>query len=123
MGGDALMTDAFWSIAGNAGEGVLMSFSPDPRKRPEAQDAIAALRKGGYEPEGYTLYAYAAMQSIAEGIKRVGKPDPIKVAQALRQGPIKTVLGDMGFDTKGDVTGATYVLYRWHDGKYAEVGD
>jgi len=121
MGGDALMTDEFWSIAGNAGEGVLMSFSPDPRKKPEAQDAIAALRKGGYEPEGYTLYSYAAVQAIADAIKRAGKADPIKVAQLLHQGAIKTVLGDIGFDAKGDVTGATYVLYRWHDGKYAQV--
>lgn len=123
MGGDALMTDAFWSIAGTAGEGVLMSFSPDPRRKPEAQTAIAALRKGGYEPEGYTLYSYAAVQAIAEAIKRVGKPDPIKAAQALRQAPIKTVLGDIGFDAKGDVTGATYVLYRWHNGKYSESGE
>ena len=23
---------------------------------------------------------------------------------------------------KGDVTGSDYVIYRWHDGKYAEIG-
>jgi branched-chain amino acid transport system substrate-binding protein len=123
MGGDALMTDEFWSISGPAGEGVLMSFNPDPRKLPEAQDAIAALRKGGYEPEGYTLYSYAAVQVIADAIKRAGKPDPIKAATLLRQGKIKTVLGDIGFNDKGDVLGASYVLYRWHDGKFAEVGN
>jgi len=123
MGGDALMTDEFWSIAGNAAEGVLMSFSPDPRNKPEAKDAIAALRKGGYEPEGYTLYSYAAVQVIADAIGRAGKADPIKVAPLLHQGTTKTVLGDIGFNAKGDVTGSTYVLYRWHAGKYSEVGN
>ena len=123
MGGDALVTDEFWSISGPAGEGVMMSFSPDPRKKPEAQDAIAALRKGGYEPEGYTLYSYAAVQAIVDAITRAGKPDPIKAAALLRQGPVKTVIGDISFNAKGDVTGSTYVLYRWHDGKYAEVGN
>ena len=123
MGGDALMTDEFWSIAGPAGEGVLMSFSPDPRNKPEAASAIAAMRKAGYEPEGYTLYSYASVQAIADAITRAGKADPVKAAQMLRQGNVKTVVGDIGFNAKGDVTGATYVLYRWHNGKFAEVGE
>lgn len=123
MGGDALMTDEFWSIAGSAGEGVLMSFSPDPRNKPEAKGAIEALRKSGYEPEGYTLYSYAAVQAIADAIARTGAADPVKAAQMLRRGSVKTVLGDIGFNAKGDVTGSSYVLYRWHNGKYAETGD
>jgi branched-chain amino acid transport system substrate-binding protein len=123
LGADGLTTDQFWSIAGPAADGVLFTFNPDPRKRPEAKAAVEALRKSGQEPEGYTLYTYAAAQLIAEGIKRAGKADPAKVSAALRQAPTNTVLGPLGFDAKGDVTGASYVLYRWHDGKYAEIGE
>jgi len=123
IGGDALVTDEFWSITGPAGEGVLMSFEPDARNTPEAKPVVEAFRKTGYEPEGYTLYGYAAVQAIVEGIKRAGTPDPIKVAAALRQAPMQTVIGKIGFDAKGDVTGSSYVVYRWHDGKYAEVGE
>jgi len=123
FGGDALATDQLRSITGNAVEGLLMSFGPDARKKPEAQAAVAAIRKGGYEPEGYTLNSYASVQALADAIKRAGTADPVKVAQFLRQGTIKTVIGDIGFNDKGDVTGATYVLYRWHDGKYAEAGE
>jgi branched-chain amino acid transport system substrate-binding protein len=122
IGGDALVTDEFWSITGSTGEGVLMSFGPDPRNRPEAHAAMEALRKGGYEPEGYTLYTYAAVQAVAEGIKRAGDMNPDKVKKTVRQSSIPTVLGPVGFDAKGDVTGSTYVIYRWHDGKYAEIG-
>ncbi len=34
VGGDALVTNEFWQIAGPAGEGTLMTFPSDPRKRP-----------------------------------------------------------------------------------------
>jgi len=123
MSGDAMASFEFSSIAGPAAGGVLFSFNPDPRKRPQAAKPIAELRKAGYEPEGYTLYSYAAVQVIAEGIKRAGAADPAKAEQAVRQSPVDTVIGPIGFDAKGDVTGNTYVLYRWKDGKYAEAGD
>jgi len=123
VGGDALVTDELWKIAGPAAEGMLMSFGPDPRKRPEAQPIIEALRKSGYEPEGYTFYTYAAFQALIAAIKNAGSADPMKVATALRAKPVDTVLGSLSFDAKGDVSGPTYVMYRWHDGKYAEVGE
>ncbi|MEJ0063108.1 MAG: hypothetical protein WDO70_07875 [Alphaproteobacteria bacterium] len=74
--------------------------------------------KTGYEPEGYTLYTYAAFQVLAKGARR-GPGDTEKVAAQLRAGKTETVIGTLGFDAKGDVEGAGYVLYRWHDGKYA----
>jgi branched-chain amino acid transport system substrate-binding protein len=122
MGGDALMTEEFWSITGKAGEGVLMTFGPDPRNKPGAQTVAAAIRKAGYEPEGYTLYSYAAVQTLAAAIEKVGKADDTKrVADALRATNFNTVLGALGFNARGDVTGPGFVVYRWHDGKYAEV--
>jgi branched-chain amino acid transport system substrate-binding protein len=123
IGGDSLMTDELWSIAGPSAEGLMMSFGPDPRNRPEARTAIEALRRKAFEPEGYTLYTYAAVQVIADGIKNGGKTDTLKVAAALRKEKADTVLGELGFDAKGDVTGPTYVMYKWHDGKYAQIGE
>jgi len=123
VGGNALVTDEFWSIAGPAGEGTLISFTSDPRKVPQAKNIIEEMRKSGYEPEGYTLFSYAAVQIMAEGIKRAGKTDPMKVAAALRSAPVQTILGPLSFDAKGDVSGVEYAIYRWHDGKYTEVGN
>lgn len=118
---DALATDEFWSITGPAGEGVLFSFEPDVSKHPDVQPIIERMRKSGHEPETYEFYAYAAVQAFADAIRRAGT-DPTKVEAALRQGPIKTVIGTIGFDAKGDVTGSSYVIYRWHNGKYEETG-
>ena len=44
------------------------------------------------------------------------------MADALRAKEFDTVLGRIGFDAKGDVTGYdTFVWYRWNDGDYAPV--
>jgi branched-chain amino acid transport system substrate-binding protein len=122
IGGDAIMTNEFWSITGSMGDGVLMSCGADPRKFPDAQEVLGELRKTGYEPEGYTLNSYAAVQVIAEGINRAGQ-DPVKVAAALRQTPVKTVIGALTYDAKGDLTHPAFSMYRWHDGKYTETGE
>ncbi|MDE1900390.1 MAG: branched-chain amino acid ABC transporter substrate-binding protein [Alphaproteobacteria bacterium] len=121
IGGDAIFTNQFWAVTGPTGDGVLMSANADERKRPEAAAAVAALRKAGYEPEGYTLNAYAAVQVVAEGIKRAGQ-DPTKVAAALRAAPVKTVIGMLSFDSKGDIEHPDFSMYRWHNGTYAETG-
>lgn len=121
IGADALVTDEYWSIAGPAAEGTLMTFGPDPRQKPDAALALNKLRQSGFEPEGYTLYAYAAVQALASGISAAKSDDSLKVAAALRHGTSPTILGPIGFDAKGDVSGPTYVMYRWHNGKYAEV--
>ncbi|MBI1272626.1 MAG: ABC transporter substrate-binding protein [Alphaproteobacteria bacterium] len=122
FGGDALTTEEYWSIAGTAGEGTLFTFGPDPRKNSLAKDVVEAIRKTGYEPEGYTLYTYAAMQALAGAIEKVGSAkDTKKIAGALRAQSYDTVLGPIGFNEKGDVKGPAFVVYRWHDGKYAEV--
>ncbi len=121
VGGNALMTDELWKIAGASAEGLLMSYTSDPRKNPEAKDVIAVMRKSGFEPEGFTLNSYAAVQVVAEGIKRAGT-SPTKAAAALRQSPpVGTVLGPLSYDAKGDIENVKYAMYRWHDGTYAEV--
>lgn len=118
--GDAFVTNEFWAIAGEAAEGVLMTFGPDPRKKKEAEGAVKALRAAGYEPEGYTLYAYAAVQVLADAIKAAGAVDVAKAIPLLHKDTYKTVLGDIGFDAKGDVKAPAYVIYKWTKGSYAE---
>jgi len=119
IGDDDLTTREFWSITGTAGEGAMMSFTPDPRQLPEASDAVARIRARGFEPEGLTLYSYAAVQALVEAIKRAGSVDATKTAAALHQGTYKTVVGDLAFDVKGDVTNPDYILYSWSKGDYA----
>src|SRR5262249_12119156 len=40
IGGDGLVTDEFWTIAKDAGDGTLMTFQPDPQKYDTAKDLV-----------------------------------------------------------------------------------
>ena len=118
VSGDALVTDEFWKITGDAGQGTLMTFSPDPRKNPVAAPVVAKFRAQNYEPEGYTLYTYGAIQAWAQAVEKAGSTDLDKVIGSLRANKFDTVLGSIGFDGKGDVTAPGYVWYIWDKGKY-----
>jgi branched-chain amino acid transport system substrate-binding protein len=118
---DALMTDEFWKIAGPAGEGLMMTFAPDPIANPAAKAVVEKFTKQGYKPEGYTLYTYAAFQVIAAGVNAAKSLDAKKVADQIRGKAIDTVLGKLQYDDKGDVSNSEYVWYKWHDGQYAQV--
>jgi branched-chain amino acid transport system substrate-binding protein len=121
LSGDALATDEFWTITGAAGEGSLMTFPPEPRNLPTAQAVVAAFKKQGYEPEGYTLFTYAAMQVYTQAVA-LAKSDKIDdVSKAMHANKFDTVIGTVGFDQKGDVVGPDYVVYAWHNGKREEL--
>jgi branched-chain amino acid transport system substrate-binding protein len=114
VSGDALVTKEFWQIAGPAGEGTIMTFSPDPRKNAVAAKVVKEFTDQKVDPEGYVLYTYAVIQIWAEAAKKAGTTDPKKVAATLKaNGPWSSVLGPVTFDKKGDITAGAYVMYIW----------
>jgi branched-chain amino acid transport system substrate-binding protein len=122
MAGDALATREFASITGPAGEGVLITFPPDPRKRPTAATVVKEFKEKGIDPEGYVLYTYAAFQVWAQAVAKAGTTDPQKVAATIRAGTWNTVLGPISYDKKGDITSGGWAVYRWDkDGNYEEI--
>jgi branched-chain amino acid transport system substrate-binding protein len=122
MSGDGIVSSEFVSIAGPGAEGTLMTFSPDPRKNPNAKDAVAKFKAKNFEPEAYTLYTYAAVQIMAEAAKQAGGIDGKKMAEAMKKGtPYKTVIGDISFDKKGDITRPDYVMYVWKKGADGKI--
>ena len=125
ISGDGIVSNELASIAGDAVDGTLMTFAPDPRKNPNAAELVEKFRASGFEPEAYTLYSYASVQVIAQAAAAAGGNDPQAVAEALKtKGPFKTVLGELSFDEKGDITRPDYVLYTWkkgEDGKYTYI--
>ncbi|MCT7376563.1 branched-chain amino acid ABC transporter substrate-binding protein [Chelativorans salis] len=118
VSGDALVTDEYWAVTGEAGEGTLMTFSPDPRKNEIAKPVVDALLAAGKTAEGYALYTYAAIQAWAQAVEAAGSNEYEAVIEALDAGDFETVLGPLEFDEKGDVTLPGYVLYEWKDGEY-----
>ena len=118
VSGDALVTDEYWAITGDAGQGTLMTFSPDPRKNEIAKPVVDKLLAAGKTAEGYALYTYAAIQAWKDAVEAAGSTDYDPVVAALDEGEFSTVLGNLSFDDKGDVTLPGYVFYEWKDGEY-----
>jgi branched-chain amino acid transport system substrate-binding protein len=125
MGGDGITTDEFAAIGGPGVEGTLMTFPPDPQKRPEAAEVVKKFLAKNFKPESYTLYSYAALQVIAQSAAEAKSVDPKKVAEVTTSGKkFPTVIGDLSFDKKGDITRPDYVMYTWKkqpDGKITYV--
>jgi len=114
MSGDGITSDEFASIGGPGVEGTLMTFGPDPRKIPAAADVVKKFAAKNINPEAYTLYSYAAMQVIAMAAADAKSLDPKKVAEATKKGrAFNTVIGDLAYNEKGDITRLDYVMYIW----------
>ena len=114
MSGDGIATDEFAAIGGPGVEGTLMTFAPDPQKRPEAAEVVKSFIAANFKPEAYTLYAYATIQVMAAAATETKSTDPKKIAEAIRAGkPFTTVIGGLSFDSKGDITRPDYTMYTW----------
>jgi branched-chain amino acid transport system substrate-binding protein len=114
MGGDGITSDEYATVGGPGVVGTLMTYGPDPRNRPEAKAVVAKFRAKGFEPEAYTLYSYAGVQIIAQAAEAAKSLDPKKVAAEMHSGMhFHTVIGDISYDKKGDITRLDYVMYVW----------
>lgn len=121
--GDAMSTAELWQIAGPSARNVFFTFPPDPRNSTGAKEIIEAFRKGGYDPEAYTLYTYAAFELYRAAAEATGSTDSRKIAAWLRAGNrVKTVIGEITLDSKGDVINPAYSWFTFKDGTTVEVG-
>lgn len=128
VSGDALMTEEFWSVAGTAGNGTLLTYPDDPRDNPAAAQVVAALEEAGLPAERYALTTYAAVQiwaqawslaagqGQAQGQGQGRAAEFADVVDAIETGTFETVLGPVAFDGKGDAGAPDYVWYVWQDG-------
>jgi branched-chain amino acid transport system substrate-binding protein len=122
MGGDALLTEDYWRLAGDAAEGTLVTFLLDPQRLESARTVISRFDESGDAPEGHTLYAYAAVQAWIQAAEATGSTDSARIAEWLRAGNrVQTVVGPMSFDAKGDLRDPLFAWFRWSKGRYAEV--
>ncbi|KIZ47735.1 MULTISPECIES: branched-chain amino acid ABC transporter substrate-binding protein [Rhodopseudomonas] len=122
MAGDAMNDKEFASITGPLAEGTLFTFGPDPRLKPTAKAIVEKFKAKNIDPEGYTLYTYAAFQVWSQAAAKAKTTDPKKVMKEIKAGTWDTVLGKLSFDAKGDIKVIDYVVYKWDaKGNYAQI--
>jgi branched-chain amino acid transport system substrate-binding protein len=121
MGGDALDTDDVLKVAGPAADNILFTQGPDPRMNPASKAVVDKFKAANQDPEGYTLYTYAAIQVWAQAVTKAKSTDMAKVSPVLRSGQaFNTVMGPIKLDKKGDVIGGGYVFWSFKGGKKAQ---
>lgn len=129
---DGILDPGFAAAAGGDGEGTVMTLAPDPPRLPEPRGARPAPRSP--EAESVAAGAYAAVELLAQATERARAADPKtgriadgrKVAEALRAGPSRTLLGPVTFDARGDRAGAPVALRIWRrtpDGRLDYAGN
>ena len=120
-GSGVLATEEYGLIAGPAAEGTLFTSFPDPRLNPNAATVIERFRADGFDPEGYTLLTYGAIQAWAQAVEKAGTVGLQPVVRSLHENQFSTVLGPIAFDAKGDITTQSPVWYVWKGGTYVPV--
>ncbi len=117
VGFDSLETAEFAQLGGAATNGVLMSFPPKVEDDPKNAALVKKFRDAKYNPEGYTLFSYAAVKVWADAANKAKSTDAAAVAAALRGNTYDSAVGVLAFDQKGDIKNPVYDIYVWKDGK------
>jgi branched-chain amino acid transport system substrate-binding protein len=118
IAGDGISNEAFGLTAGPSSDGTLMTVFPSPTGSEAAELAAKKFIEGQRPP----FAVYAGIQVWAQAVEKAGTFETKAVAEALRSREFDTLLGPIGFDEKGDVTGYdTFAWHVWKGGAYAPV--
>ena len=97
----------------------------DTRESPQAAEVVARFRAQGYEPAGLHALRLRRGPGLGAGGRggRLARPRS-PVIEVMHSREFDTVLGRIGFDAKGDVTGfEPWGWYVWQaDGTYVPLG-
>lgn len=117
VGGDTFSGIKFDDENRRLFDGAQFSFPPDPADDRRNRKITKKYKKEGYKPEAFTFYTYGAVQLWAQAVNKAGAIDAESVANALRSRKFKTVLGEVNFDAKGDISNPGFVMYFFNKGK------
>ena len=115
MGPEGVGNASLSNIAGNAGEGMLVTMPKRYDQEPANQNVVAALKAEKKDPSGpYVWITYAAVQSLATALERAGSREPADLIKDLKANGANTVIGPLNWDEKGDLKGFEFGVFQWH---------
>ncbi|TXN23281.1 MULTISPECIES: branched-chain amino acid ABC transporter substrate-binding protein [Methylobacterium] len=126
VGSDGILDKDFEKLAGSGAEGTVMTLAPEPRKLPESKDRKATPLRSP-EAEMFAARTYAAVEVLKGGIEAAKSTEARRVADSLHSGkPLRTLIGEVAFDAKGDLAKPPYGLVVWRrtpDGRIDYAGN
>lgn len=118
--GTGIISNAFIDVARDAAENSISThFAPPVDFLPGGTFFVEQYQKAGFKDphESYGPHAYAAIEVIAEAIRRVG-PDRQKIIDELNTGEFDTILGKVSFDEDGQTRLITMGIYEVHGSQW-----
>jgi branched-chain amino acid transport system substrate-binding protein len=102
-------------------EGMYISaFAPSPKMASatwfEGYQAVESRN-----PDTYSVNGYVAMSVLLDAARKANAFDSSKVADALRSGTFKTLLGDLKYQPNGDLVDAKIWVYQVKDSSFQQV--
>lgn len=113
MGPEGVGNPELNAIAGAAAEGMLVTLPADFSANPQNASIVKAFKDKKRDAGGaFQMTAFAAAQSIIDGIKTVGN-NPAKVADHLHKATVQTVIGPVSWNAQGDLKAFDFQVFQW----------
>lgn len=124
VSGDGCFDQSFIDTVGANAPDIYLSFGKDYHKIPAAQPFLEKYKaKYGHDEGAYSVYGYDAANVLLTAIAQAGTTDADKVAAVMKSRSFDTILGNIEFDSKGDVKGSGFVIWTVKDGKFEALPD
>ena len=120
LGGDTLCSPEMGKLAADAvNDFVYCAYAGMLMDANDTTKAFQAKfkKRFGQNPDVYGPAYYDQVMFIGEAMQKSGSIDPTKVGDWMRQNPYKGVLGEYGYDNKGNRLKAPTVVNTFKDGK------
>ena len=122
MGSDGCFLYEFIDGAGPAAEEAYVSgITPDPKLVTDDKWWAEYQKLEARNPGTYSIAGYSAMEVIAEGIKKAGTFDAVRVADAIRSLDLNSLVGHITYDTAGDLREQNIYIFQVKDGDFVQV--
>lgn len=122
LASDGVFLAASIDEAAGTAEGMYVSaFAPSPRYVADARWFEAYQVVEYRNPDTYSVNGYVAMQVLAEGVRQANSLDAARVADAIRNGRIPTLLNELRYQPNGDLADAQIWIYRVSDAQFEQV--
>ena len=103
-------------------EGMYVSaFAPSPRNVADEKWFEAYQAVEYRNPDTYSVNGYVAMQVLAEGIQQANALDADRIADALRNHTVQTLLDGLRYQSSGDLADPEIWVYQVVDGEFQQV--
>lgn len=121
MSGDAIASSELIKRGGAATEGIYFTFGPAVEDMPQAGRFYGSFKARYGELGPYSVYAYEAANILLKSIELAGTTSGDSLIKVIHSARFAGAMGELEFDSAGDIKAAPYVLWTVKGGEFGPV--